>query len=91
MGDTTVHPLTVTTVLTNTPAIVDYVVRQTSTGVDIDVVTIDALDEHELVARIGSALRTAGLAAPTVGVRKITETPRNPATGKVARIVPLRA
>jgi phenylacetate-coenzyme A ligase PaaK-like adenylate-forming protein len=88
-GDTTVHALAVTTVLTHTPAIVDYVVRQTPTGIDVDVVTIDTLDGSDVVARMTSALRTAGLVAPTVTVRTISEMPRNPNTGKVARIVPL--
>jgi phenylacetate-coenzyme A ligase PaaK-like adenylate-forming protein len=89
-GDTSVHPLAVTTVLTHTPAIVDFVVRQTPTGVDVDVVAIDTLDKVDLVERMASALQTAGLAAPTVEVREINETPRNPETGKIARIVPLR-
>jgi phenylacetate-coenzyme A ligase PaaK-like adenylate-forming protein len=88
-GDTAVHPLAVTTVLTHTPAIVDYVVRQTPTGVDVDVVTVDALDEIDVIARMTSALRSAGLVAPTVGIRRIDETPRNPHTGKLVRIVPL--
>lgn len=88
-ADTTVHPLAVTTVLTQTPAIVDYIVRQTPTGVDVDVITIDVLDESDVVEHLARALETAGLGTPTVTVRTISEMPRNPNTGKVARIVPL--
>jgi phenylacetate-coenzyme A ligase PaaK-like adenylate-forming protein len=87
--DVTVHPLTVTNELIHTPAVVDYVVHQTPSGVAIGVVTVGAVDLDGLGQRIAADLAAAGKADPEVTVRAIDDVGRNPRTGKVARIIPL--
>jgi phenylacetate-coenzyme A ligase PaaK-like adenylate-forming protein len=86
-GDVAVHPLTVTTELIHVPAVVDYVVHQTPTGVDLDVVLGADADLDALQARIACALAAAGLVAPAVTIRTIDDIARNAQTGKVARFV----
>lgn len=86
-GDVVVHPLAIVNELLLTPAVVDYVVRQTASGVEIDVVARDEIDLTALTERITHDLVDAGLRDPEVVLRAIDEAPRNPRTGKVARIV----
>ncbi len=88
-GDLALHPLTVVNELLHTPAIVDYMVRQTTSGVEIDVVTAAEVQPDVLADRIAGDLATAGLRAAEVTVRVIDDIERDPHTGKVARIVPL--
>jgi phenylacetate-coenzyme A ligase PaaK-like adenylate-forming protein len=89
--DVTLHPLAVTNELIRSPAVVDYIVRQTAAGVQIDVVLTDSIDLDVLAERVAGALREGGLTSPAVEVRRIDDIGRNPHTGKVARIVPLTA
>ena len=88
-GDVTVHPLTITNELIHAPAVVDYVVRQTPSGVAIEVVTGGPVDLDSLRQRIESDLTVAGNADADVVVRIIDDVGRDARTGKVARIVPL--
>lgn len=88
-GEVVVHPLTVTNELIHTPAIVDYVVRQTSAGVSIDVVATADIDLVPVTAAIGRALAAAGLAGAEVSLTRIDDIRRDARTGKAARIVPL--
>ncbi len=84
-----VHPLVVRSVLSMTPAVADYQVRQTERGVDVAVVTVAALDAEELRQRLAAALHAAGLADPTVAVRAQPTLTPHPQTGKLQRFVPL--
>ena len=61
-GEVVVHPLTITNELIHTPAIVDFIVRQTRAGVTIDVVTIADVDLVAVGDRIGRDLAAAGAA-----------------------------
>ena len=88
-GDVVVHPLTITNELIHTPAIVDYIVRQTVSGVAVDVVTIADVDLEVVGEQIGRDLAAAGLSSAEVVMGRIDDVGRNPRTGKVARIVPL--
>jgi phenylacetate-coenzyme A ligase PaaK-like adenylate-forming protein len=89
-GEIAVHPLTVTNELIHTPAIVDYVVRQTPTGVTVSVVTADDVDLSAVGAAIQRDLAGAGFPGAEVDVDRIDDVGRDGRTGKVARIVPLR-
>lgn len=89
-GDIDIHPLAITGELTHERAIVDHRVVQTDAGVDIEVVTNAPLDSTAVAATIERALTRAGLPAPRVTVRVLDRLPTDPATGKLARVVPLR-
>jgi phenylacetate-coenzyme A ligase PaaK-like adenylate-forming protein len=86
-GDVVVHPLTVTSELLHSPAVVDYVVRQTASGVDVDIVLAEPMDLDALQARVEAALAAAGLATPLVRLSVIDDIARNAQTGKAARFV----
>ena len=88
-GGVTVHPVVVRSVLVRTPEVVEYQVRQTRTGIDVDAVAGPALDEDDLRVRLTEALAGAGLDTPRVGVRPVRHLERNAATGKLRRFVPL--
>lgn len=88
-GETAVHPLAVVDELLHTPAIADYVIRQTTSGLDIDLVTADTIELDALRTKLTAALIEAGLPAPQVAVRTVLDIARDPRTGKAARIVPL--
>jgi phenylacetate-coenzyme A ligase PaaK-like adenylate-forming protein len=86
----TVHPLVISSELVQTPAIVEYRVLQTATGIDVAVVAAGALDADDVRARLERGLLDAGLADATVTVRLVEGLDRDPRTGKISRFVPLR-
>ncbi|MET0908092.1 MAG: hypothetical protein ABWZ99_01385 [Ilumatobacteraceae bacterium] len=88
-GGVEIHPLTIISELTHEPAIVDHRVVQTDHGVDIDVVTSEPIDAQVVASVIERALTGACVDAPRVAVRVVERLPINPATGKIARFVPL--
>jgi phenylacetate-coenzyme A ligase PaaK-like adenylate-forming protein len=88
-GDVVVHPLVVRTVLVHEPALVEYQVRQTPSGVDVDVIASGPLDRAELERELAAGLARAGLAGPEVRVTVVDSLPRHPETGKTRRFVPL--
>jgi phenylacetate-coenzyme A ligase PaaK-like adenylate-forming protein len=88
-GPIEVHPLVVRTVLVKTPAVVEYQVRQTEQGVEIDVVADRDVDTAGIAAAVEDGLRGAGLARPRVSVRPVTAVARHPHTGKVRRFIAL--
>jgi phenylacetate-CoA ligase len=88
-GDLVVHPQALGSVLVRTPQVVEYQVRQTPGGADVDVVAADGLDTGALAARLTSALSAAGLPSPRVAVRAVERIPRSAGTGKTARFVRL--
>jgi phenylacetate-coenzyme A ligase PaaK-like adenylate-forming protein len=71
------------------PHVVEYQVRQTRAGAEVDVVGDPAVDCEELARSIESALAEAGLSRPVVAVRRVEELSRHPVTGKLKRFVPL--
>jgi phenylacetate-coenzyme A ligase PaaK-like adenylate-forming protein len=88
-GPIEVHPIVIDTVMMKTPSITEYQVRQTSSGVDVDVVVHDRIEPGELANAIENGLRRAGLANATASVGVIDEIPCHPETGKTRRFVPL--
>jgi phenylacetate-coenzyme A ligase PaaK-like adenylate-forming protein len=88
-GDgTVVHPHVFRSPLSQVPSVVEYQVRQTVTGAEVDVRVDGPTDLDALGARIGEHLRDAGLASPSVSVRAIEEGQRT-AADKQRRFVPL--
>jgi phenylacetate-CoA ligase len=88
-GSVDVHPIALRSELVRTPAVLDYQVRQTANGIDVDVVVAGALDADGLRDRLGAALAAAGLPEPAVAVRAVADLARNAETGKLGRFVPL--
>ena len=89
-GDVGVHPIAIRSELVHTPAVLDYQVRQTAGGVDVEVLAPVGVDAVDLCARITRAMEAAGLRRPAVSVRAVAGLARHPETGKLARFVPLR-
>jgi phenylacetate-coenzyme A ligase PaaK-like adenylate-forming protein len=86
-----IHPLVVRSVMVKSPAILDYQVRQTLRGVDVDAVAVAAVDGDDLADHLAQALMAAGLRDPAVSVRIVDRLNRHPETGKLSRFVPLPA
>jgi phenylacetate-coenzyme A ligase PaaK-like adenylate-forming protein len=89
-GDVAVHPVVIRSELVRTPAVLDYQVRQTSNGIDVEVLARNGVDAEELRLRLADALDAAGLHRPSVAVRAVADLARDRRTGKLARFVPLR-
>ncbi|MFN8642348.1 MAG: phenylacetate--CoA ligase family protein [Candidatus Binatia bacterium] len=89
-GGPTVHPLTFRAVLGQERAIIEYQVRQTPRGADVQLRAERALDTARLGAALRAALAAAGLADATVSVAVVEGLARQ-ASGKLRRFVPLTA
>jgi phenylacetate-coenzyme A ligase PaaK-like adenylate-forming protein len=89
-GGLDLHPLVIRSALLHWPAVVDYHVRQTETGLAVSVLTSRAVDPAELGRDLSDAVARAGLPSLEVTVQEVTELPRDPRTGKLRRFVPLR-
>ena len=88
-GSITIDPLAIRTIMVRTPAALEYQVRQTSRGIDIDVVASGPLDHAALAAALTHSLCAAGLPGPQVHVRGVLDIARHPETGKARRFFPL--
>ena len=89
-GDVSIHPHAIATILVSAPAVTEYQVRQTQTGIDVAVVVAarDDLDQAVLTAALASSLRQAGLPRPQVTVRVVAAIARHPDTGKARCFIP---
>jgi phenylacetate-coenzyme A ligase PaaK-like adenylate-forming protein len=86
-----IHPLAVRSVMVKAREVVDYQVRQTPRGVEVDAVTAGAADVDRLSGLLAHALADAGLTEPDVTVRIVDSLRRHHETGKVRRFVPADA
>ncbi len=86
-----IHPHVVRSVLVRSPEILDYRVRQTARGMDVDALAVVPVDRDRLADHLTQALAEAGLQNPVVTVRIVDQLDRNPETGKIRRFVPLPA
>ena len=84
----TIHVHVIRSVIVSTPAILDYQIRQTPRGIDVDMISPTGADRG-LTHRLASALADAGLAHPQVSVRSVEDLDRNPQTGKLQRLIAL--
>lgn len=89
IGDVTVHPLTIRSVLGRFAAVGDYRVVASASGIDVEVVATRArLDVDEVRRSLATALAHAGASNALVHVAAVDEIPRDPRTGKVRRFAP---
>ena len=84
-----IHPHVVRSVLVKSPEILDYLVRQTPAGIDLEALAVVSVNTNSLASSLMEALATAGLHHPSVTVRIVDHLQRNPETGKLRRFMPL--
>lgn len=83
-----VHPHVFRSVLARERRVLEYQVRQTADGAEVDVRCGDAIDERALAARLEGELARLGLVSPCVAVSRVERLMRTGA-GKLRRFVPL--
>lgn len=84
----TVHPLTFRSILGRERAVVEYQVRQTPAGAEILLRAEGPVDTTRIGAALDAALRSLGLAEPSVTVVVVDALERQ-LTGKLRRFLPL--
>ncbi len=87
-GELRVHPLNFRSALGRQPAILEYQVRQTERGAEVDVTGRADVDLAALRRELEERLRALGLEAPEVSVRRVEALARQ-GSGKLKRFVPL--
>lgn len=87
-GEVIVHPLVFRSRLGHERNIVEYQVRQTTAGANIDVRALGPFDINALSAALERDLIAAGVTRPSVSVQ-IVDTLDRQQTGKLKRFVPL--
>jgi phenylacetate-coenzyme A ligase PaaK-like adenylate-forming protein len=89
-GRTTLHPHVLRAVFAAHPAVLEYQVRATPNGVDVDVRPSHRrdVDLHSLSSDLQRALVDAGLSRPEVDVNEVAAVGRT-GMGKLRRFVPL--
>jgi phenylacetate-coenzyme A ligase PaaK-like adenylate-forming protein len=86
-----VHPLAVRSVMVKTPGVLDYQVTQTSSGIDVAVLSNANVDLQRMRHQLVDALRNAGLADPEVALRATQALDRDAHSGKLKRFIPLKS
>lgn len=84
-----VHPHVIRSVLVTSPQILDYQVRQTPHGIQVDAIAAGTADTEVPSARLAEALAHAGLSQPEVSIRIVNDLQRHHQTGKLRRFLPL--
>ena len=79
-----VHPEVLESPILHLPKIIEYQLRQTSCGVDVDIVSAETINENKISQDIRELLITLGLSDPQVNVRQVPELERT-ANGKLKR------
>lgn len=88
-GGVTIRPYLFRGILGTEPAVLEYQVEQTGTGVDVRVTTAGEVDVERLRRKLEEGLSSAGLPHPAVELRQVERIERNGATGKLRQLVPL--
>ncbi len=84
-----IHPHVVRSAMVRSAEILDYRVRQTPRGVDVEALAVVPVDSDRLAEQLIQALAEAGLPNPAVSVRIVDHLERIPDTGKLRRFIPL--
>jgi phenylacetate-coenzyme A ligase PaaK-like adenylate-forming protein len=89
--DVDIHPHIVRSVLGMSPEILDYRVRQTPRGIDVEALAVVPTNSDRLAEHLALALAEAGLHNPVVSLRIVDHLERIADTGKLRRFIPLRS
>lgn len=89
-GSIKIHPMVFRSVLGQEAAIIEYQVRQTKTGADIDLIIHDAVNIACLKNTLTDKLAGLGLNEPVLQIKAVDELPRHAETSKLTRFVPLK-
>jgi phenylacetate-CoA ligase len=84
-----IHPHVVRSALVKSPEILDYRVRQTRRGLDLEALALASVNSDRLAEQLIQALAAAGLHNAAVSVRMVDHLERMPDTGKLRRFLPL--
>jgi phenylacetate-coenzyme A ligase PaaK-like adenylate-forming protein len=84
-----IHPHVVRSAMVQCPEILDYRVRQTRQGMDLQALAVAPVDSDRLAEQLVQALAAAGLQDPDVRIRIVDHLERMPDTGKLRRFLPL--
>lgn len=87
-GGTVVHPIAFRSVLGRHRDIIEYQVRQSTTGADVALRSTKSVDEQELAVALEAELTRLGVVNPVVTVQRVPGFERQ-ASGKLKRFVPL--
>jgi phenylacetate-CoA ligase len=87
--DAEVHPIVIRSVMVKSPAVVDYQVHQTPSGINVFAVATNSLDVDDLAVQLRRALSNAGLGGADVAVQRVDGLERQAASGKLRRFVPI--
>jgi phenylacetate-CoA ligase len=88
-GGVRVHPHVIRSVLLQAEPILEYQVRQTASGIAVDVTADGPIGIPLLEALLSTALRGVGLNGATTTVRQVDHIARHTESGKLKRFVPL--
>lgn len=92
-GERSLHPHVVRSVMARRREVAEYRVRQALDGLDVDIVwdadPLHAGGTDDLVEVLAAAVASSGLPGLAVRVHETGALPRDPATGKARRFVPL--
>jgi phenylacetate-coenzyme A ligase PaaK-like adenylate-forming protein len=93
-GDRSLHPLVVRSVLARRHEVAEYQMRQAPDGLDVDVVlaanpAAGVVGAQDLGEALADAVAGAGLPGLAVRVHHVAAVPRDPATGKARRFLPM--
>ncbi len=84
-----IHPHVVRSAMVQSPGVLDYRVRQTPQGIDVEALAVAPVNSDRLAEQLVQALAAAGLQDPAVRVRIVDHLERMPDTGKLRRFLPL--
>jgi phenylacetate-coenzyme A ligase PaaK-like adenylate-forming protein len=88
-GGVDIHPHVIRSALVKSPEILDYRIRQTRRGIDVEALAAVPVNSDRLADHLVQALAAAGLHDPAVSVRIVDDLERIPDTGKLRRFLPL--
>ncbi|MBV9001161.1 MAG: hypothetical protein JO304_19030, partial [Solirubrobacterales bacterium] len=88
-GSIEVSPLAIRSVFATAPTVLEYQIRQTARGVEALIIAEQEPRAHTLAAQLEQALRTAGIHAPEVAIRRVENIERDAQTGKSRRFIPI--
>jgi phenylacetate-coenzyme A ligase PaaK-like adenylate-forming protein len=84
-----VHPHVIRSALMKTDSILEYQVRQTASGIALDIIATGPINGPSLEVSLATALRGLGLDGATATVRQVDHIARHTESGKLKRFISL--